>query len=153
MTVSPVPEQYRTVTPHLTVSDAAAAIEFYEEAFGAEEIARMGGPDDKVMHAEIRIGDSVVMLNDEFPDFGGHGPKALGGTPVAIHLYVEDCDAMMKQALDAGATETMAMQDVFWGDRFGGVEDPFGHKWNIASRKQNLTLEQIQEGAKAAFGG
>ncbi len=151
--VKPIPEGFHTATPHLVVSDAAAAIEFYQKAFGAEEVSRMPGPEGKIMHAAIRIGDSPVMLNDEFPDMGTVGPKAIGGTAVTIHLYVKDADAVWDSATKAGAKVVVPIDDMFWGDRYGVIEDPFGHRWSIATHTQDLTPEQVMEGAQKAFGG
>ena len=154
--VRPIPEGYRTVTPHLVCEQATDAIAFYKKAFGAVEIARLPGPDGKIMHAELRIGDSPIMLAQDFPEFGSLGPLALEGTPVVIHLYVEDADAAWAKALDAGAKPTMPLSDMFWGDRYGQVVDPFGHRWSIATHKQDLTPEQIMEGFNkmmAAGGG
>ncbi len=151
--VKPIPEGFHTATPHLVVSDAAAAIEFYQKAFGAEEVSRMPGPEGKIMHAAIRIGDSPVMLNDEFPDMGTVGPKAIGGTAVTIHLYVKEADAMWDSATKAGAKVVVPIDDMFWGDRYGVIEDPFGHRWSIATHTQDLTPEQVMEGAQKAFGG
>jgi uncharacterized glyoxalase superfamily protein PhnB len=141
--VSPIPEGFHTVTPHLVVNHAADAIEFYRQAFGAEEISRMAGPKGKLMHAEIRIGDSRVMLVDEFPDHGKRGPRPAGGSPVAIHLYVEDADAAFERAVAAGARVVTPLEDSFWGDRYGRIEDPFGHHWSIATRTEDLTREEI----------
>lgn len=151
--VKPIPEGFHTATPHLVVSDAAAAIDFYQKAFGAEEVNRMPGPEGKIMHAAIRIGDSPVMLNDEFPDMGTVGPKAIGGTAVTIHLYVKDADAVWDNATKAGAKVVVPIDDMFWGDRYGVIEDPFGHRWSIATHSQDLTPEQVMEGAQKAFGG
>lgn len=150
--VRPIPEGYRTVTPHLVCEGAANAIAFYQQAFGAVEIARMPGPDGKIMHAEIRIGDSHLMLCDDFPDYGSPGPRALGGTAVVIHLYVENADAIWAQALEAGARPVMQLSDMFWGDRYGQVVDPFGHRWSIATHMQDLTPEQIMDGMNKTMG-
>ena len=150
----PVPDGYHTITPHLVVKNGAKAIEFYKKAFGAKEIARAPGPGGTLMHATLQIGDSIVMLNDEFPQWGAQGPQSIGGTPVTIHLYVDDADKWYKRAVAAGAQETMPIQDCFWGDRYGKLTDPFGHKWAIATRKETLTPQEIQQRAKAAgFGG
>ena len=153
--VKPIPEGYSTVTPHLVIGDAAKAIEFYKRAFGAEEVTRVPAPDGKrLMHAEVKIGNSRVMLADDFPEFcGGHSrdPKKLGASPVTIHLYVQDCDAAFDRAVAAGATVRMPIQDMFWGDRYGALADPFGHEWSIATHKQDLTPKQIVEGMKQAF--
>ena len=150
--VKPIPEGFRTVTPHLTVSDGNAAIAFYKKAFGAEEIMRMPGPDGTgVMHAEIKIGDSMIMLNDEFPGHGPVAPTSLNGTTSVVHLYVEDADAAFDRAVKAGATPEMPVTDMFWGDRFGGVTDPFGHRWSVATRTEDLTPEQCGQRAKEFF--
>lgn len=143
--VHPIPEGFHTVTPQLIVNGAAKAIEFYKRAFGAEEITRMPGPDDKLMHAEILLGNSRIMLADEFPDWGSYGPGSR--VPVTVHLYVEDADALFNRAVEAGAKPLMSMENQFWGDRYGKVQDPFGHHWSIATRKENLTPEQILERA------
>jgi PhnB protein len=148
----PVPDGMRTVTPHLVCAGAAEAIEFYKKAFGAIELIRLPTPEGKLLHAAIRIGDSVVMLTDEFPDFGALGPKARQGTSVTIHLYVEDADAWFARAVAAGSTVKMPLQDMFWGDRYGLVEDPFGHNWSIATHLRDLTPEEIQAAARAACG-
>jgi len=148
MTVKPIPEGMRTVTPHLVCEGAAAAIDFYKKAFNAVEHARMPGPGGKVMHAQITIGDSHIMLVDDFPEQGCFGPKHYKGTPVTLHLYVEDVDASYKKAIDAGATARMPPEDMFWGDRYGVLVDPFGHSWSIATHKRDLTPEQMQEGMK-----
>jgi len=152
--IKPIPEGFHTITPHLVVKGATQAIEFYKKAFGAEEIVRMPGPDGQsVMHAELKIGDSRLWLVDEFPAMGSLGPRGVGGTPVTIHLYVEDADAIFNQAVAAGAEVRMAMQDAFWGDRYGLIVDPFGHKWSLATHKEDLTPEDLAKRAQAAFGG
>lgn len=143
--VRPIPEGYRTVTPHLVCDKAGEAIDFYKKAFGAVELARMPGPDGRIMHAELRIGDSAIMLADAFPEFGSQGPLALKGSPVTIHLYLNDADAVWARALEAGARPTMELADMFWGDRYGQVADPFGHLWSIATHKRDMTDEQIME--------
>ena len=134
MPAKPIPEGFHTLTPHMIVKGAAEAIEFYKRAFGAEEVVRMPGMSGMVMHSELRIGDSPVMVNDEFPDMGVRGPASLGGSPVTLHLYVDDVDAVMEKAEKAGAKVTMPAQDTFWGDRYGRLEDPFGHQWSVATR-------------------
>jgi len=134
-----------TVTPHLVCAGAADAIAFYKKAFNAEEVGRLAGPQGKLMHAQIRIGDSAVMLVDEFPDWGSFGPKSLKGSPVTIHLYVEDVDAAFKRAVDAGATVKMALADMFWGDRYGVLEDPFGHHWSIATHVRDVSPDEMQQ--------
>jgi PhnB protein len=150
--VKPIPDGYRTVTPYLTVKGAGQAIEFYKRAFGAQEVERMTGPDGKsVMHAELRIDDSLVMLSDEFPQMGPRSPQTLGGTTASIFLYVPDVDAAFKRALDAGATAIMAPADMFWGDRFGKLRDPFGHEWGMATHKVDLSPEEIRRRGAAAM--
>jgi len=148
--VRPIPEGYHSVTPYLIVKGAAKAIEFYKQAFGATERTRMAQPDGKIGHAEIQIGDSCVMLADEFPERNIHGPESLGGTPVMIHLYIEDVDKVAQRALAAGAKEIRAVQDQFYGDRSGLFADPFGHQWNIATHVEDLTAEEIGKRATAA---
>lgn len=147
----PIPDGFHTVTPHLVVSDAAKAIEFYKQALGAQEIERFMMPDGKaVMHAELKIGNSVLMLGNEFPP-DCLSPKTRGGTSVSLNLYVENADAAFDRAVKAGCTVKMPMADQFWGDRYGQVEDPFGHKWSLATHKQDLTKEQIAANAKTFF--
>jgi PhnB protein len=150
--VNPIPEGMHTVTPHLACAGAADAIEFYKKAFGAEEICRVAGPDGKLMHGAIRIGDSMVFLGDEFPNCGCLGPKARGGSSVTIHLQVEDVDAAFKRALDAGATVRMPLDDMFWGDRYGIVEDPFGHSWSLATHIREVGPEELQKAAQQGCG-
>jgi uncharacterized glyoxalase superfamily protein PhnB len=137
-----IPAGYHAVTPSLVCRDAAAAIEFYQRAFGATVRHRMQMPDGKVMHAELQIGDSAVMLSDEFPDFGSVSPKTLGGTATTLHVYVPDVDAAFKQAIEAGATEQMPVQNQFWGDRSGYLHDPFGHRWGLATRVEEVSPEE-----------
>lgn len=150
----PVPDGYHTITPHLVIDGASKAIEFYKEAFGAEELFRMPGPGGKVMHAEIKIGDCHVMLADEFPEMGVRGPERGKSSPVVLHVYSNDVDAAMEKARKAGATITMPAADQFWGDRYGKLTDPFGHCWSIATHKEDLSPEEIAErAAKAGFGG
>ena len=152
--IKAVPDGYHTLTPHLVVKGASQAIEFYKKAFGAEEISRMPGPDGKsIMHAEVQIGDSRLFLVDEFPEMGCRGPLGIGGTPVTIHIYVEDVDAVFNKAVTAGAQVRMPLEDAFWGDRYGKVVDPFGHEWSLATHKEDLTPEEIRKGAEAAFSG
>jgi uncharacterized glyoxalase superfamily protein PhnB len=144
--VKPIPEGMHTLTPHLVCAGAAKAIDFYKKAFNAVEQGRLAGPDGRLMHAMLRIGDSALMLVDEMPEHGALGPKALKGSPVTIHLYVENADAAIAQAAAAGAKVTMPPADMFWGDRYGQVEDPFGHHWSIATHQRDLTEEQIRQG-------
>ena len=146
-----IPKGYHTVTPSLVVAGAARAIDFYKKALGAEEIMRFPGPDGKIMHAEIRVGDSVIMLMDEMPEQGGKGPKSFGGTPVGFFVYGDNVDAAWKRAVDAGAKEIMPLIDQFWGDRSGCLEDPFGHKWWLAQHIQDLTPEELQKSAESFF--
>jgi len=146
-----VPKGYHTVTPHLYVAGAAKAIDFYKKALGAEEIMRFPGPDGTIMHAELRIGDSVIMLGEEMPDQGGRGPKSIGGTPVSLYVYGENVDAAWKRAVDAGAKPIMPLADQFWGDRTGCLEDPFGHQWWLGEHLQDLTPEEMQKNAEAYF--
>jgi PhnB protein len=153
MAVKPIPEGYHTVTPYLAVDDAAKAIEFYKRAFGARERGRMPSPDGKIAHAELEIGDALIMLSDPMPQSTIKSPKELGGPSGGIFLYVEDVDEVFQQALDAGATSTMAVEDMFWGDRFGSVTDPFGHSWQIATHKEDLSPEEIMERGKEAMAG
>jgi PhnB protein len=150
--VNPIPEGYHTVTPYLAIKDADKAIQFYKKALNATELFRMNGPDGKVAHAEIQIGNSRVMLADEFPQMGHMGPKSRGGTTVSFMVYVEDCDRIAKQAMSAGMTEKKAMEDQFYGDRSGTYEDPFGHVWTIGTHKEDLSPEEIDKRAKAKFG-
>jgi PhnB protein len=151
MAVKPIPEGYHTLSPSLSVENAAEAIEFYKRAFGATERGRMEGPGGTIAHAEIQIGDSVVMLADPFPQASTKPPKELGGTTTTLFLYVEDTDAAYKQAIDAGATSEMEPDDMFWGDRFASVADPFGHSWAIATHVEDLSEEEIRERGKQAM--
>jgi PhnB protein len=151
MATKPIPEGYHTVTPYLAVDDAAQAIEFYKRAFGAKERVRMDAPDNKIGHAELEIGDSLVMLSDPFPQASTRPPRELDGTSVSVFMYVEDVDAVVKRAVDAGATVTMEVADQFWGDRFGSVTDPFGHSWSVATHVEDVAPEEMAERAKAAM--
>lgn len=149
--VKPIPDGYHTVTPYLIVNGGAQALDFYKRAFGATELLRMEHQ-GKIGHAEIKIGDSPVMLADEFPEMDAQSPQSIGGTPVTIHLYVEDVDRTFAQAIAAGAKETRPVKDQFYGDRAGQLEDPFGHKWYVATHKEELTMDEIKKRA-AAQGG
>jgi PhnB protein len=151
MAVKPVPDGYHTVTPYLAVDDAAEAISYYKKAFGAKERVNMPSPDGTIAHAELEIGDSLVMLSDPFPQSTVRPPKELGGASASVFMYVEDVDEVVRQAVDAGATVTMEVADQFWGDRFGSVSDPFGHTWSIATHVEDLTPEEIAERGKAAM--
>ena len=147
--VSPIPAGMHSVTPHLICADAAAAIDFYRKAFGATETSRLPGPDGKLMHGAIVIGDSTVMLTEEMPQSGSLGPKARQGTSVYIHLYVENVDAFAARAVAAGATITMPISDMFWGDRYGQLEDPFGHRWSVATHARDATPEEMRNAMQA----
>lgn len=149
--VKPIPSGFHTLTPHLVIKGASKAIEFYKKAFGAEEIGRLTGPDGKsILHADLKIGDSHVFLVDEFPQMGCCGPESIGGTPVTLHMYVEDVDAAFGKAVATGAQVKMPLADMFWGDRYGVLTDPFGHSWSLATHKKDLTPEQIRQGAQTA---
>jgi len=143
--VRPIPEGFLSVTPHLVCAGAAAAIDFYRQSFGAVETSRMAMPDGRLGHAEIRIGSSCLMLADEFPEHGSLGPLALKSTPVVLHLYVEDADAVFARAVAAGARPVMPPADMFWGDRYGQVDDPFGHRWAIATHQRDVSPDEMQE--------
>jgi PhnB protein len=149
--VKKIPDGYSAVTPYLTVKGAAQAIDFYRRAFGAEEVMRFPSPDGKIMHAEVRIGGSVVMLHDENPQWQALSPQTVGDTSSAIMLYVDDVDAVMKRAADAGATVTMPATDMFYGDRTGNLKDPFGHKWSIATHIEDVPPDEIARRAKKMF--
>jgi uncharacterized glyoxalase superfamily protein PhnB len=146
MSVQAIPKGYHTITPFMTVRDAARAIEFYKQAFGAKERGVMKGPDDKVMHAELVIGDSIIMLADEFPEFGSLSPQSTGGSGTGLHIYIEDVDSAFDRAVKAGTTVEMPVADMFWGDRYGKLRDPFGHKWSIGTHKADLSVEEMKKG-------
>jgi uncharacterized glyoxalase superfamily protein PhnB len=150
--VKKIPEGMSTVTPHLICKGAAEAIEFYKKAFGAVDLGRVSdGKDGKLIHALISIGDSKVMLVDEFPEWGFYGPTSLNGSPIAIHLYVEDVDTFVDRAVQCGAKVTMQVQDMFWGDRYGKIEDPFGHLWSVATHIRDVTPEEMEKAARGMF--
>ena len=153
--VNPIPAGSEGLIPHLVCDPCVAAIDFYKKAFGAEESYRMQAPDgNRLMHAEIRIDGRPLFLADDFPEYCGgkaSSPRALGGTPVTIHRYVKDCDAAIKRAVDAGATVKMPASDMFWGDRYGVVIDPFGHTWSLATHQRDLSPDEMAKGAQAAF--
>ena len=151
MAVNPIPEGYHSLQIYLAVEDASRAIDFYKEAFGAEETIRMPGPDGKVAHAELQIGDSKLMLSDPFPHSDVRPPSERGGPTASIFMYVDDVDATFEQAQRAGATVVSELEDMFWGDRFGTVADPFGHVWAMATHKEDLSEEEIAERSKAAM--
>jgi uncharacterized glyoxalase superfamily protein PhnB len=144
----PIPQGMHSVTPHLVCAGAADAIEFYKKAFGAVEASRLPGPDGKLMHAAVRIGDSTVMLTDEAPQWGALSPKSLKGSPVTIHLYVDDADAFVARAAKAGAKVTMPVDEMFWGDRYGKLEDPFGHHWSIGTHVRDVSPQEMQQAMK-----
>ncbi len=144
-TIKPIPDDMHSLTPHLVCAGAADAIDFYTRAFGAVELVRLPGPQGRLMHATVRIGDSTLMLVDEMPEWGALGPKSLKGSPVTIHLYVEDVDAVVAQAVAAGARVTMPLADMFWGDRYARLEDPFGHHWSVATQKRHVSPEEMQQ--------
>jgi PhnB protein len=146
-----IPKGYHTVTPSIVVAGATKAIDFYKKALGAEELMRFPGPDGKIIHAEIRVGDSVIMLADEMPEHGSRGPKSIDGTPVSFFVYGENVDAAWKRAVDAGAKPIMPLADQFWGDRTGCLEDPFGHHWWLAQHIQDLTPEELRKNSEAFF--
>jgi PhnB protein len=145
-----IPEGMHTVTPHLVCAGAAEAIAFYIKAFGATEEGRFTGPDGRLMHGCIRINGSSVMLVDEMPEHGAFGPKALKGTPVTIHLYVADADAFVARAVGAGAKVKMPLADMFWGDRYGVIEDPFGHSWSVATHQRDVSFEELPQAFERA---
>ena len=151
MATQPIPEGYQTITPYLAVDDASEAIEYYKKAFGAEERVRMDAPGGRIGHAELAVGDSLIMLADPFPQASTRTPSELGGSSVSIFMYVEDVDATVKRAVDAGATITMEVADQFWGDRLGSVKDPFGHQWSIATHVEDVPPDEMAERAKAAM--
>lgn len=143
--VEPIPKDMHTITPHIVCAGASEAIAFYIKAFGATEMARMPTPEGKLMHAMIKIGDSNIMLVDEMPEWKALGPKSLKGTPVTLHMYVADADAAFRRAIDAGATSIMPVEETFWGDRYGVLQDPFGHQWSIATHVRDRTPEEMQK--------
>ena len=150
--VKAIPDGHRTVTPYLAIKDAAKALDFYTRAFGAVESYKLMMPDGRVGHAEIRLGDSLIMLADEFPEYGGEAPDTLGGSPVSLHLYVEDVDAFVKKAVAAGAKERKPVADQFYGDRSGQLEDPFGHLWWVATHKEDVPPAEMQKRVEKMFG-
>ena len=153
MAVQPIPDDYPQVIPYLTVDDAAAAIEFYSAVLGATERMRMPGPDGKIAHAEVAVGRGMIMLADEMPDAGNQSPRAVGGTPVTVMVYVEDVDSVFGRALAAGAKELRPLENQFYGDRSGSFEDPFGHSWFVASHVEDVSEEEMGRRAAEAMGG
>lgn len=151
MTVKPIPEGHHTVTPYLAIKDAAKALDFYKKAFGATETYKLMMPDGRLGHGEIRIGDSVIMMADEFPEYGGNSPETLGGSPVCLHLYVEDVDAFFKKAVAAGAKELKPIMDQFYGDRSGQLQDPFGHLWWVATHIEDVSIEETKKRMEAMY--
>ena len=151
MTTQPIPEGYHTLTTYLTMENATEAIDYYKDVFGAKERIRMEAPDGKIGHAELEIGDSLLMLSDAFPGATSRPPTELGGTTAGAFMYVEDVDAVVKRAVESGATITMEIADQFWGDRFGSITDPFGHSWSIATHVEDVPPEEMAERAKAAM--
>jgi PhnB protein len=151
MGVQAVPEGYHSITPYLAIDGAAEAIEFYKRAFGATEVMRVQAPGGKIGHAEIEVDGSRIMLGDEYPDMGFRGPKAYGGSPVSLHLYVSDVDTVARQAVAAGAKELRPVKDQFYGDRTGSFEDPFGHVWHIATHKEDLAPDELKRRAEQAM--
>jgi PhnB protein len=151
MATKPIPEGYHTLTTYLAVDDASEAIDWYKQAFGAKERMRMDGPEGTIGHAELEIGDSLIMLADPFPHSQTRPPKELGGTTAGVFMYVEDVDAVVQKAVKAGATTTMEVADQFWGDRFGSIKDPFGHSWSIATHVEDVPPEDMAERAKEAM--
>lgn len=148
MPVKPIPDGYHTITPAIIVRGAANAIDFYRKAFGAEVVERMDGPDGSIAHAEIRIGDSIVMLGDENPQYGTVSPMSTNGTPSSLHIYVDDVDAVFARALNAGAKVKYPIENAFWGDRYGKVTDPFGHEWGIATHVRDMSSEEVKKAAE-----
>lgn len=153
MSVKAIPAGHHTVTPYLAIKNAVQALDFYKKAFGATEVNKLIMPDGRLGHAEIRLGDSIIMMADEFPEYGGKSPQTLGGTPVNIHLYVEDVDAFFKNAVAAGAKERKPIKDQFYGDRSGQLEDPYGHLWWVATHKEDVSPQEMQKRVQAMFGG
>jgi PhnB protein len=151
MAVKPIPEGYHTVTTYLAVENAAEAIDYYKRAFGAQEKVRMDAPGGKIGHAELQIGDSIVMLSDPFPQATVKPPKEIGGTSASVFMYVDDVDSVVKKAVDAGGTVTQEVSNQFWGDRFGSISDPFGHTWSIATHVEDVPPEEMAQRAKAAM--
>jgi PhnB protein len=151
MAIKPIPEGYHTLTTYLAVDDASEAIDWYKQAFGAKERLRMDGPEGTIGHAELEIGDSLIMLADPFPQSQTRPPKELGGTTAGVFMYVEDVDAVVQKAVKAGATTTMEVADQFWGDRFGSIKDPFGHSWSIATHVEDVSPEEMADRSKEAM--
>jgi PhnB protein len=149
--IEKIPKDYHSITPVLIVKNGDKAIEFYKNGFGVEERCRMKSPDGRVAHAELKLGDSVFMLSDEYPEMKCHSPKTIGGSPVSMYVYVDDVDSIFNKAISAGAKVLDPVKDQFWGDRHGRLEDPFGHLWSIATHKKDLSEEEMKKAAEAAF--
>ncbi len=153
MAVDPIPQGYPRIMPYMCVAGAAEALDFYTSVLGATERMRMDGPGGKIGHAEIQFGDSIIMLSDEYPEMGARGPKSVGGTPVTIHLYLEDVDAVFEKAIAAGATSLQPVENQFYGDRSGQFEDPFGHRWNVSTHVEDVPPDEMARRAKEAMSG
>jgi PhnB protein len=151
MPTQPIPKGYHSITPYLVVKDASRAIDYYKRAFGAKEISRMDGPNGKIVHAEIKIGDSMLMLMDEMPGSGSRSPQSLGGSPVNIFLYIDKVDDVFHQAVSAGAKVDMPIADMFWGDRYGKLTDPFGHSWSLATHVKDVSRQEMKKGMQEAM--
>lgn len=151
MSVKPIPDGYRAVTPYLVLNNAAAAIDFYKRAFGAQEVTRMNAPNGKIGHAELKIGDSMIMISDEMPGSATRSPQSLGGTSVGVFLYLRDVDPVFSQAVAAGAKVEMPLADMFWGDRYGKLIDPYGHSWSLATHKEDVSPEEMNKRMKDAM--
>ena len=149
--VKPVPQGYHTATPYLTIKNAARALDFYKKAFGAQEVARMDAPDGKVAHAEIKVGDSMIMIAEEMPGSGNRSPESLGGTTASIFLYVDNADAIFDRAVSAGAQVETALADMFWGDRYGRLKDPYGHSWGVATHKEDVAPAEMEKRMQEAM--
>ena len=151
MSVKPIPDGYHSLTPFLTVRNAARAIEFYKAAFGATERGVMKDADGKVMHAELKIGDSLIMMSDEFPDFGALSPESIGGSAMGLHIYLDGVDAAFDRAVKAGCEVEMPVADQFWGDRYGKLKDPFGHKWSIGTHIKDMSADEMKQATEEAM--
>ena len=149
--IEKIPKDYHSITPVLIVKNGDEAIEFYKKGFGVEERCHMIGPDGRIAHAELKLGDSLFMLSDEYPEMECHSPKTIGGSPVSMYVYVDDVDSVFNRAISAGAKALNPVKDQFWGDRHGRLEDPFGHLWSIATHKKDLSEEEMKKAAEAAF--
>lgn len=151
MAVKPIPDRFHSVTPYLFVDNGAKALEFYQKAFGGEELFRMNDPSGRIGHAEVKIGNSIIMLSDEYPEMDARGPNSLGGTPIGLYVYVQDVDAVFSRAIQAGGRVVKPVADQFYGDRCGALKDPFGHLWTLATHKEDLTREELDKRAQEAM--